>query len=78
MVSSCSHQHWSTSSSYCPLYTLPVVSTRDGRTYRNPHCAACNGQNINETQCSPGRTLTVSENDEQNVTARNDSVRNTV
>ena len=54
MISTCSESHlWSSSVSHCPLYTLPVV--KDGQTYRNPHCAACNGHNINQTQCSPGR-----------------------
>ena len=54
LVSSCSQTHWSPSVSHCPLYTLPVVA--DGRTYRNPHCAECNGHHINQTQCSPGLT----------------------
>ena len=42
----------------CQLYKLPVIAA-DGSTYHNPHCAACNGQDMNTTTCySPPRYLT--------------------
>lgn len=49
-VRSCARP-WSQSASACPLYSLPVVAT-DGTVYHNPHCAACNGQDINQTTCA--------------------------
>ena len=46
---------WSSSSQVCPLYSLPVKA-KDGRLYHNPHCAACNGQEMNQTQCTSLRS----------------------
>ena len=45
----CSQDHLPDSLT-CQLYKLPVQAA-DGRTYHNPHCAACNGQDINTTTC---------------------------
>ena len=48
-------QVWTQAASICPLYSL-AVTAEDGRRYRNPHCAACNGRDLNTTSCdlSPG------------------------
>ena len=43
-------QVWTQAASICPLYSL-AVTAEDGRRYRNPHCAACNGQDLNTTFC---------------------------
>ena len=41
---------WTQAASICPLYSL-AVTAEDGRRYRNPHCAACNGRDLNMTSC---------------------------
>ena len=43
-------QVWTQAASICPLYSL-AVTAEDGRRYRNPHCAACNGRDLNTTSC---------------------------
>ena len=48
-------QVWTQAASICPLYSL-AVTAEDGRRYRNPHCAACNGRDLNTTSCDLGRT----------------------
>ena len=49
VVRSCSRP-WSQAASACPLYRLPV-SSDSGVIYQNPHCAVCNGVNMNDTHC---------------------------
>ena len=46
---------WTQAASICPLYSL-AVTAEDGRRYRNPHCAACNGRDLNTTSCDLGTT----------------------
>ena len=46
---------WTQAASICPLYSL-AVTAEDGRRYRNPHCAACNGRDPNTTSCDPNTT----------------------
>ena len=46
-------QVWTQAASICPLYSL-AVTAEDGRRYRNPHCAACNGRDLNTTFCDLG------------------------
>ena len=48
-------QVWTQAASICPLYSL-AVTAEDGRRYRNPHCAACNGRDLNTTSCDLGTT----------------------